>query len=195
VSLILINSYQFGGTPGFSTITDSFNRANNGATLGTADTGQAWTNQVGVLGVNSNTCYPATLSANEALATLDSTITDVKVKLTPTTMSTAGRFASVVGRYADNNNYYLAQTDTSNSQLYKRVAGTYTQLGSDAAAVAAGTVLELRCVGSTISLWGNGVELVSVTDTDLTAGTNCGVRVGGAGSTVLRMDTFSVEAG
>ncbi len=194
MSLILINSYRF-GVAGFSTITDSFNRANDGSSLGTADTGQAWTSRVGVLGVNTNTCYPATLSANEALSTLDSTITDVKVKITPTTLSTVGRFVGVVGRYADNNNYYLAQSDGSVSQLFKRVAGTYTQLGTDAAAVTVSTVLELRCVGSTISLWGNGVSLISVTDTSLTAGTNCGIRVGGAGSTVLRMDTFSVEAG
>jgi hypothetical protein len=178
-----------------SVVSDSFNRANDGSGLGTADSGQTWTNRVGVLGVNSNRCYPQTLVGDTALATIESGMTDVVAKITPVTYVTVGRFIGVVARYQDASNYYLAQSDGVKTQLYKRLAGTYTQLGSDAAALSANNVLELRCQGSAISLWANGVQLVSVTDTSLTSGTQVGIIVGGfSDATSLRMDSFSAVA-
>ena len=56
--------------------------------------------------------------------------------------------------------------------LFKRSTGNWTQLGSSVgvAALPAGTQLQVKAVGSTISFLLNGVQKISVTDTSLTGG-------------------------
>src|SRR5262245_21476571 len=57
-------------------------------------------------------------------------------------------------------------------RLYKRLSGSFVQLGSSVATgpLAAGTVLKLAAVGSRLALSVNGVERVVVTDAGLTGG-------------------------
>ena len=56
--------------------------------------------------------------------------------------------------------------------LFKRSAGSWTQLGStyNSGPLAAGTQLKLMVVGSTIAFMENGVERIAVSDTDLSGG-------------------------
>ncbi len=56
--------------------------------------------------------------------------------------------------------------------LFKRSAGSWTQLGStyNSGPLAAGTQLQLTATGSTISFLQNGVQRISATDTSLTGG-------------------------
>jgi hypothetical protein len=169
-------------------ILDTFTRPDTGAGLGTSDSGHVWTHDVGLMGVSLVRGYPQTLVSSEAISTVPFTSTDHVVKITPKTVGSS-RYVGVVGRFVDSDNYYLAQTDDTGSQLWKKVAGTFTQLGSTAAVVAVDTVLELRCSGSTISLWGNGSQLIWVTDTSLTTGTRTGIRIGSS-TTAPRFDTF-----
>ncbi len=98
---------------------------------------------------------------------------------------------------------YLYSTTAGNSQwqLYKDVNGTQTQLGTFAQTITAGTNyrVRLQMVGTTISLWVDGVQRVSVTDNAVTAAGFPGVRLGSPGSAVtvsnttgLHLDNFQV---
>ena len=67
---------------------------------------------------------------------------------------------------------YFWNSGTQQLRIYKRSAGTWTQLGSsyNSGALAAGTQLQLTAVGSTISFLQNGVVRISVTDSSITGG-------------------------
>jgi len=84
-------------------------------------------------------------------------------------------FASVgepglLGRASDASNFYLFQkSDTALVfKLWKKVAGTYTELGSYSENIL-DVVLKLSMNGSTIKAFVGGTERISVTDTSLTA--------------------------
>ncbi len=187
----IINGFRY--TPsGIATITDSFNRADSTTTLGNADTGQAWTNAVGVLGISSNQAYRVSAVSNEAVALLDTGTAEQIVKGTPISGIT-NRIVGLIGRATDSNNFYICLTDGSSvGQLYKKVSGSFTQLGSNFALITG--VMELRCQGSTISVYDDGVLVASETDTSLTTGTQAGFRISGSSATP-RLDDFSVEQG
>src|SRR5262249_2326281 len=57
-------------------------------------------------------------------------------------------------------------------KVYKRISGAWTQLGSSVrvAALPAGSQLQLKAVGATISVLLNGVQKISVTDASITGG-------------------------
>ena len=67
---------------------------------------------------------------------------------------------------------YFWNSGSPELRLYKRSAGSWTQLGSSYSSgpLAAGTQLKLMAVGSTISFLQDGVERIAVTDNSLTGG-------------------------
>lgn len=91
----------------------------------------------------------------------------------------------IIGRGAtDAKTFYLARINfvafaaTANLQLFKAVAGTFTQLGSNYSfSVTASTtgVIKLSMSGSTIKAFLDGVERISVTDTAITASGRAGI--------------------
>ena len=68
--------------------------------------------------------------------------------------------------------------------LFKRSSGNWAQLGSSVsvAALPAGSQLQLKAVGSTISFLLNGVQKISVTDTSFTGGAP-GIMINGTAQT------------
>jgi len=78
------------------------------------------------------------------------------------------------------NQYRVAFNDAGTLTLSKLVAGTYTSLGTYAAgAPTAGNTYTLRveAIGTTIKAYLNGVERISVTDSDVTAGGGLGLQI------------------
>ena len=67
---------------------------------------------------------------------------------------------------------YFWNNGTPQLRLYKRTAGTFTQLGAsyNSGPLPAGTKLTLSAVGSTISFQQNGTTRIAVTDSTLTGG-------------------------
>jgi len=67
---------------------------------------------------------------------------------------------------------YFWNSGSPQLRLYKRISGSYVQLGSSysSGALAAGTQLQLQASGSSITFLQNGVARISVTDTSLTGG-------------------------
>lgn len=84
---------------------------------------------------------------------------------------------------------YLWRNDGSSWDLFSVVGGSFTVIGSYAAAAAPGDVGRVQAVGSTIKALVNGVERVSVTDTSVPTGASVGIRSESAGA--IRFDDFA----
>src|SRR5215469_9753045 len=81
---------------------------------------------------------------------------------------------------------YLAQCNSHEIMLYKGVAGTFTQLGSDAAAGAVNDVIEISVVGIFITVKKNNVVIIGpISDTAIASGDwgLYGINTGGTGDT------------
>jgi hypothetical protein len=81
--------------------------------------------------------------------------------------------SGIIGRYVDDNNYYLFRLITTGSaQLYKKSGGTFTLLQEVPLTVNTNTTYTLKLVmsGSTLTGYVNGTQLVSVTDSTFTSG-------------------------
>ena len=61
---------------------------------------------------------------------------------------------------------YFWNNGSPQLRLYKRISGTWTQLGSsyNSGPLSAGTQLKLTAVGTTISFLQNGIARITVTD-------------------------------
>lgn len=130
---------------------------------------------------------------------------DYKVSAVIRKFTTAQSSPGVTGRGSTSaDTFYYARhlEGTSAWQLYKAVAGVFTQLGGNAVATLAAGVdylFELRMVGSTISLHleGSDSPLISVTDTSITAAGKAGMRFNAsaapADSTGQHLDNFSAD--
>lgn len=88
------------------------------------------------------------------------------------------QFPSLMARFdaGATNKYYLALYDTVGGlKLFYFDGSGFTQLGISGTALTTGDVLELRCIGTTISVWLNGVSKISVTDANIAAGGRSGI--------------------
>lgn len=170
-----------------SYVMDTFSRPNSSTGLGVASSGQTWTNGAGITGVQSERAYAP--SAGDNIGLVNAGATDAVARVTISTTASGG--AGAVVRATDASNFYLATQHVSTTiRLFKRVAGTYTQLGGDFAHTsAAGDVISVSAVGTTISALLNGVAVITVTDSSLTSGTKAGTYIDNATS---RLSGFSV---
>ena len=95
---------------------------------------------------------------------------------------------------------YFWNSGSPELRLYKRSAGTWTQLGNSYSSgpLAAGTQLKLTAVGSTISFLQNGVARITVTDSSFTGGAPAIISYGAAtadnwtGGTATPPATYSI---
>jgi hypothetical protein len=88
----------------------------------------------------------------------------------------------------DGNNFYLWRSNGTSWELFYNVGGSFNSLGTYSATLVNGDVGRIQCVGSTIKGFVNGVERLSVTDTNITTGLYAGVR--SAASSTARYDNF-----
>ena len=104
----------------------------------------------------------------------------------------------VIGRLTATNTYYACggsgwDTPGPAFHLYKNVAGTQTQLdtiGGDENPIAPGSVLKLEMIGSSIKCYHNGIEMLSATDSAITATGKGGI---GYGEVAINNDDISVD--
>lgn len=97
-------------------------------------------------------------------------------------------------RAQDANNYYFLQGNTNETKLFSKVGGTFTQLGSNGPAIAAGDVLYISAQGTTITAKKNGANICGTPLTDSGLSTGRGAIWGGpdVSSLVLTVDDFEV---
>lgn len=170
---------------------DDFNRADNASSLGTpSDGGSAWVSAAGVWGISSNRGCNVD-GDTERNVYLESSSSNVEVQVTLTTLTSD---AGVNARLADSNNMLLGlMTHGTGIRLFKRVGGSYTQLGSTyGGSMASGDVIKLRVDSSnSITLYQNGVSRVGpATDSAGSTNTKHGLRTWSDSSS--RFDTFSI---
>lgn len=112
---------------------------------------------------------------NARAATSSAAWTDQKVsaRVKPLTWNGSDRFAAVLARLQDANNYYYATLRSSGKlELKKLVGGTSTTLATKAFTVATNTwyTVRLDVVGSALALFVNGTQQLTATDTRFTSG-------------------------
>lgn len=163
-------------------VSDTFNRADSTTSLGTADTGQAWTPlATTVWGIIGNTAYE-TGNAAQALAVVETGVSDCTVSVTMPVMGDTG----LCFRASDNDNNFV----TNPTALYREQSDTgYTLLGSYPQ-INAGDRLAVVLSGSTITVKVNGAAVLTVTDTFNQTATKHGLR--SHNSTAARFDDFEV---
>lgn len=163
-------------------VSDTFNRADSTTSLGTADTGQVWTVPTtgAVWGISANRAYLTNTTA-QSLAVVETGVADCTVSVTMPVVGDAGLCFRVID---DNNNFVLTA-----SQLYKRVAGSFTAVVTFSTIVA-GDRVSVVLSGATIVVKVNGADVASTTDTYNQTATRHGLRSHGA--TAPRFDDFTV---
>lgn len=91
-------------------------------------------------------------------------------------------------RILDANNMYAVRFNTDASQLYKKIAGVWTALGPSGPGTTNGAIVKLEVAGNLLRFFNNYTELLSATDTDITAAGLPGV---GMGAVILPGDRLS----
>lgn len=182
---VVVTTLEGGGPAG--TLSDDFNRADNLASLGTTPVGNGtWVAVNGTWGVTSN--HAATISGtSNAIATVSNGLTNGTVSVRVTTPDDG---TGLIWRCTDANNFYLLAHTVSGLTAFKRVAGTYSAVGTipPEVFVTAGDVIAAEANGTTHTLYVNDVEVASFTDASLSTG-DWGMR---ADSTGGRLDDFTV---
>ena len=74
---------------------------------------------------------------------------------------------------------YAFQWSSTLGQLWKRVSGTWSQLGGNTPGFATGDVVTLKTQGTNIIVLRNNSQVLSVNDTTFTAPGSAGVGMGG----------------
>ena len=153
-------------------VSDNFNRANG--TLGAgwtdmSDGGLAISSQA-VVGTKST--YSGDIRTGETYPSDQSS----QIATTSTQLSGGQWIGAAVRAQSGGQSLYLGLYFWNNGNpelmLYKRISGTWTQLGSSSfqPALAAGTLLTLSVAGSKLTFSQNGVARITATDTSLTGG-------------------------
>ncbi len=153
-------------------VSDNFNRANG--TLGTgwtamSDGGMAISSQAVV---GTKTAYSGDIRTGETYASDQSS----QIEVTSTQLSGAQWIGAAVRAQNGGQNLYLGLYFWNNGNpelmLYKRISGSWTQLGGSSfqGALAPGTQLNLSVTGSNLSFSQNGVVRITATDTSLDRG-------------------------
>lgn len=121
-------------SPAQNLTSDNFNRANSAVTAGSTNdyaggNSQAWVPTVGsTWGISGGKLYCPLGAADDYLTVPATAYADVRATIVSLPLnSTAG----LVAGFADSNNFVVAQIAATGAlAVYKRVAGTFTQLGS-----------------------------------------------------------------
>lgn len=176
-----------------TTITDNFNRADS-ATLGSSSEGWSWSEQgSGNWDIDTNTAESQALdSVARADADLSSANHAVQASVTA---QVATSNPGVLARFSASvsNTYYMWRdsNDGNVQQLFKRVTGTFTQIGSNVAGTPAPPfTLRLTVSGSSLEGLLDGVSKITQTDTAITGNVRTGLRDNVLGT---KLDNFSAD--
>ncbi|TXS22405.1 hypothetical protein EAO70_05970 [Streptomyces sp. adm13(2018)] len=166
-----------------ASFTDDFNRADS------SNLGAGWVQVSGFWAIASNQLSPGSDGGTiilRAAGPMDSSDHSAQVTIAATTAASHGVWCRGNSNIS---NGYLWRNDGSEWTLFSVVSGTFTAIGSYAAAAAPGNVAKVQAVGSTIKAFVNGVQRVSVTDTAVASGTSVGLR--SVSTAAIRFDDFA----
>lgn len=189
------------------TDSDAVQLQSHAPTLGTSWTRLWGTNAANDFEINLNACRPDANAGDAGLiytadATYPSANYDITFTITSAITSLGPIYAFV--RIQDQENMYgvYIKDGTAVCQLYKKVAGTWSAIGSAFEEPAAGSVCKLEINGTALKFYDDGAEIASATDGDISAAGKAGMGVGGGAELVTsgddirsawKFDTLSVN--
>lgn len=170
----------------------------------TPDVGTSWTKlwADATATLQANTSDYCAASGNDAnvglLYTADATYpsANYSIQFTLTAVSgTAARTLYVLARIQDQENMYgvYIKPGTTAAQLYKKVSGTWSALGSAFTLPAAGSVCRLEVKGSLIEFFDDGVSVASAIDSAISAAGKGGIAEGGGAELIASTDDVSLQ--
>lgn len=170
----------------------------------TPDTGTSWTllwqNGTNNFDIKTNNIGGEANAASDGfIYTADATYpsANYEVEYTQVGLSTTGESpVYIFVRIQDVENMYAVKIReaTTLCQLYKKVAGTWSTLGSAFDEPADGSVCKLQIIGSALKFFDDGVEVASATDSDITAAGKAGIGAGGGAELVTSTDDVRTDA-
>ena len=166
-----------------TTFSDDFNRADS------SNLGAGWVEVSGDWSIVSNQLSPGAAGGTIILRAAGAMATDdhsAQVTIAATTAASQGVWCRGDATISSG---YLWRNDGASWDLFQVVGGSFTAIGTYAAAAAPGDVAKVQAVGSTIKGFVNGVQRISVTDTGVTTGTSVGIRSESTSS--IRYDDFT----
>jgi hypothetical protein len=128
--------------------------------------------------------------------TADATYPTANYEVQATFVSTFSTITPIylLARIQDQENMYAVRLVTgANAQLYKKVSGTWSTLGSSVA-IADGSVVKLSVNGTAIKVYDDGAEVVSVTDSSISGTGKAGIAHGGSAELVNSLDDTRAHA-
>lgn len=171
---------------------DAFSRPDN-ASIGTADSGQAWITNVGTMKIKNRAASPAATANTRCVIDVGTANHWLSARIDSPTTTTSQHW--LLARFQDSNNFYRFGLNPGGPlQLQKLVAGSLTTVSILAGLTVAlpGTTIGLRCIGTTFEMFMNNAKIGSITDTSLTAGTKAGIQ-GDDGTAIFRAFTVRVS--
>ena len=174
---------------------DTFTRA-DASVLGNTEDGKPWqiiaASAGATFGITSNQAYCVAVNSpgTTAMAVADALTADGVI--TYVVGTAAGDSSGAAFRAADISNYFWLANSSSRITLWKRVAGTATQLAQGPASTpfVAGDTLTITLSGSSIVVRRNGTQVIAVTETDLSDKTKHGFFASSA-SVAIRWDSIT----
>lgn len=143
--------------------------------------------------ITSNQINPESDADDGVIYTCDATYdsADYYFQWTLVALSTtAARSAIGLVRVQDVENMYAVylRAGGNASSLYKKVAGTWSALGSGFTAPANGSVCKLEIIGTALKFYDDGVEIASASDSDIAATGKAGLAFGGGAELITSTD-------
>lgn len=155
-----------------ASVTDNFNRANESPIAGN------WETILNGLRLDANSVDAVTASVHSISAwraAINTFAADQRVDFTYTALSSfdmAGPAVRCTVGTGGNAYFFRADGQAGNNDngLKKLVNGVFTNLAVYTTAVAVNDVIRVEAIGTTIKVYRNGTEIISVTDTSLASG-------------------------
>ena len=166
----------------------------------TPDTGDGWTelwsSAFDNIEIQSNQARPETALGDGIIYTADATYpsADYDVECTMVTLASGTDDPMyLLVRIQDQENMYAIRLNegTGTCQLYKKVTGTWTALGSTFNAPADGSVIKLEIIGTTLKFYDDGSEAASASDSDISSAGKGGIASGGGAELVNSSDDMN----
>jgi hypothetical protein len=165
-----------------TSFSDDFNRADGSP-------GASWVQISGTWVIVSNQLSPGTTGGTVVLRCATAMATSDNYAQATVTATTAVSHGVWCRGDLTLNSGYAVRNNGTNWALFSVVGGTFTSIGTYSAAAVVGDVVKIQAVGSTIKVFINATERISVTDTAVTTGTATGLR--SEANTGIRFDNFS----
>ncbi|WP_225825566.1 hypothetical protein [Streptomyces naphthomycinicus] len=166
-----------------ASFSDDFNRADS------TDLGAGWVEVSGDWSIVFNQLSPGAAGGTiilRAAGAMASTDHYAQVTVAATTAASQGVWCRGNSNISQG---YLWRNNGSSWDLFSVVGGSFTNIGTYAAAAAPGDTAKVQAVGSTITAYVNGIQRVSVINAAVTTGTSVGIRSDSAGA--IRYDDFA----